>query len=160
MIKAVFNAVQNVDDVILVVKPHPNESEKELNKLIKPFKKIVMYKGSDNIVSLIKCSDLFVTMFSTTTIHALCLGKPIINIDFPSSNFVNSPFIKNSVTRVAKSKQEIECHIKSLINPTDKDKIYNEKMFKKRAKFLKDQVHLLDGKASERVVKYIENILI
>ena len=90
----------------LTFKMHPVEKYRQYffsNIVLKNFKLI---SGERSIDDLIGECDVFVTMFSQTTISAFLAGKPTINLSFHPD--VGRFFLEPKTTNIAKSKKELQ----------------------------------------------------
>jgi len=108
MIAAIGNAMRAVPEVQLVAKAHPAEDPRELAQLLGPGLCALLGPGED-IIPLIKASDIFMTFFSQTALQALCAGKPVLNVAFPGAGGMDL-YERSGATWVARNEREImEC---------------------------------------------------
>ena len=130
MIQSLFDAINLFPDLTLLVKPHPVESVEELSALIQGRPNISLINRETDIRHLTLSSDAFVTFFSGSTFEALALGKPVMNLAFPSS-YVDTVFIEAEATFIARNKQDIE---KFLTDLTQGDCSTEQEELKKKGK--------------------------
>ncbi len=148
---AIFEAIQNIKNVTLIIKQHPGE-KRMYTKMIKNYLKqykinsIITSPRSD-IYEQLFVSDLMLSGPSTSVLEAVVLNKPIIFL-----NFTKEPDIVNYV----------ECNIaigvyeKEYLLPTIKKLLEDDsELVENRQKFIKDYLYKVDGKATERVVDLI-----
>lgn len=156
MIKAIVEAVNSLEDIILVVKPHPTDNTRELRKLVGKSPKVVIADKTANILHLIKSCDILITFFSTSAMEALYVNKPVINVVFPGS-YDFYMYIESGATWVARSQSEIVLQLRKLAG----ENVYDEiaKREKSRQKFIRVWAHLPDGHATDRVVSHIINMM-
>lgn len=156
MIKTVVRVVGSVKDVTLVIKPHPGEKRNELAALIGNASHVVLTDGAVSIAPLIKACDVFVTFFSTTALQALYVGKPVITIDVPG-NGGGRLYTDSHATWVARSAEDLKTHITNLCSAERVE--YMKLKEEARRRFLHEMVHHVDGKATERVVQVVADLL-
>jgi len=159
MIRQTCNVISCIRNTVFVIKPHPNENLIELRRICKNFKNVKIIDKGVDITGFIQACDIFVTMFSTTALQALYIGKPVLNIDFPNARTVFSPYIDSGATWIAKSKNEVASQIKVIISSLENNVVDTHKE-SSRIEFVKDWAYYPDGKAADRIIKLIENILI
>jgi UDP-N-acetylglucosamine:LPS N-acetylglucosamine transferase len=156
MIEAIIKSTGSLDNIKLVVKPHPGESAQELKALIGKAPHVVIVDKTMDISRLIKASDVLITFFSQVGLQALYAGKPVINVDFPGSGG-NSLYLKSGTTWAAHSAEEITAHIRNLTGEArDREMAGRET---ERQHFLREMVCLPDGQATARVVQVILNMM-
>ena len=156
MIQAVVKVAGALENIRLVVKPHPGENTRELKSLIGSTRNAVLVERTRSISGLIKACDIFVTCFSTSALQALYAGKPVINIHFPD-NGGSGLYVESGATWVARSTDEVGTHIMNLIS-----KRRDEEMRKKeeaRERFLRRMLFCTDGRAADRVVEIVADML-
>jgi hypothetical protein len=156
MIKAVVGIVTSLKNVTLVVKPHPGEQRGELISLIGNPAHVVLVDGAVSIVPLIKACDVFMTFFSTTALQALYAGKPVITIDVPGSGG-GRLYTDSNATWVARSVDELMAHITNLLS-AQRAELLEEKE-EARSRFLHDMAYHPDGKATDRVVRVVADLI-
>lgn len=148
MIKALFKEVAGINNLILLVKPHPLENTAELKALAGSTRNIVFEEKNSDIRELIGLGDAFVTFFSTTAFDSFAMDKPTILISFPNSN--HCPIFEDSgAALVAKSKDDIHSHIQAIMNGIPLE--HAEKLKSARNQFLENWLYKLDGGATERI---------
>lgn len=148
MIKVLFKTVAGIDNLILMVKPHPLENTAELKKLAGHTSNIVFAEKNSDIRELIALSDAFVTFFSTTAFDSFSMAKPTILMSFPNSN--HCPIFEDSgAALVAKSEDDIHSHLQTIMNGIPL--AHAEKMQSARNQFLENWLYKLDGGAASRI---------
>lgn len=156
MIKAVVKVVGSMKDATLVIKPHPSEKRKELAALVGKAQGVILVDGAASVVPLIKACDVFITFFSTTALQALYAGKPVITIDIPGSGG-RQLYSDSQATWVARSPEELTEHVANLLSVNKGE--YATVKEVARDHFLREMVCLPDGKASERVLGLVVDLL-
>jgi UDP-N-acetylglucosamine 2-epimerase len=151
-IDAIGSFIEDSTHFRLIIKPHPTESIKIYNPIIKKYKNVILHKSSDDFSSLIVSSDILVTLISTVAIEAAVLDKPIICIDTSNKE---SMFASSGIAIEVKNLEELI--------PAIKDVLYNEdtrqKLAEARAKFVYEHAYKQDGNASERVANLIVQMI-
>ena len=116
-IRETCEAISSIKWAKLIVKAHPYENMKELRSILKNCKNIEIVGRDVEIAELIKSCDVFVTMFSQTTLEALYANKPVININFPNV-VLNSLYFSGKATKVAVDKADLLQEITAIKNGT------------------------------------------
>lgn len=141
-------------NIQLTVKLHPRsrESIQDINNLFghEELKHCDIIKTGDDTIKLLPEVYGLITVASTVITEALILDREGILVDYLAKG-LKLPF----------SGYDAVFHIKQL---NDLKKILNEsltgqKTFENKRKLLEDNLYLLDGKASERVAKIIEDCI-
>ena len=148
MIDALFQTVGNMDNLCLVVKPHPIESSNQLKQLAKDKQNIFFVDKRLDIRDIIKESDALVTFLSATTFDALVMNKPTINLSFPGS-YNNNLFEQSGATLVARTAEDIKQILSVICNGQSAGFLDN--LAANRERFLRQWAYQLDGCAAERI---------
>lgn len=156
MIKAVVNVATSMKGVTLVIKPHPGEKRKELAALVGKAEGVVLVDGTVDIAPLIKACDVFITFFSTTALQALYVGKPVITIDVPGSGG-GRLYTDSHATWVARSCEDLRRHLTNLFSPQREE--FQSTRKEARQRFLREMAYQPDGRAKERVLQVIVDLL-
>jgi len=156
MIKALVNVCGSRGYVKLIVKPHPGDNFRELNRLIGNPGPATIVDRSIDISPLIKACDILTTFFSTTALQAIYAGKPVINLAFPNSGGLDL-YTESGCTWVARSMEELEKHVENLSGKNRDKEIASR--FAARQLFLTEMIHCPDGKAASRVHRVVLDLL-
>ena len=148
MIDALFQIVTNMNDLCLVVKPHPGDNTKQLKQYAKGKKNILFVDKRQDIRNIIKVCDAFVTFHSSTVFDALVMNKPVINLSFPGSYFFTI-FDRSGATLVARNMDDIKRFLDLIGNGKIIELMNN--LAGHRENFLKQWFYQLDGCATERI---------
>ncbi len=140
-------------DYKLIVKGRKNW---DLNNLPKFIAKQENFKNLEflietNKMELLKSARIVIIHYTTMGLEAMIFDKPIISIEFKGLEKWNNFTNMNNVKMVYNEKQ-LENAIKKSLNESEKDK-------KEREKTLKNELYKLDGKATQRAVNFINNLL-
>jgi len=150
--KAMFETLQNLKDVTLIIKQHPGEGNK-YTKMIKDALKyynlniLITPKSSDIYEQLYVC-DIMVTKNSTTAMEAVTLNKPVIVL-----NLSGEPDVVGYVTEGVALGVYNEKYLKPTIEKLLKD---DSELAENRNKYIETYLYNIDGKSTERVLKIIE----
>ena len=153
---AVFKTMQNLDNVILIIKQHPGE-KKVHTKMIKAYIKkyklknvILVPKNSDTYEQIFVC-DLMITKDSTTGMEAVALNKPVIVLNL-SGEPDRVEYVKEGIALGVYKEEDLKPTIEKLLK--------NDSVLRKnRKKFIRKYLYKIDGKATERVVNLIEKMI-
>ena len=148
MKRALFQAIDSLEGLCLVVKPHPIENSAEMRKLAEGRRNILFTDKRLDIGDLIEATDVFVTFFSTTTFHALVMNKPTITISFPSS-CTNNLFEESGATIVAKTADDLASILHSI--GSGRITTLHDNLTPARERLLQRWFYQLDGRAGERI---------
>lgn len=148
MIDALFQSVDKIDGLCLVVKPHPLEDADQLKQLANGKQNILFVDKMFDIRDLIKTSDAFVTFFSGTTFDSLVMNKPTINLSFPGS-YNNNLFEQSGATLIARTAADINRILRVICNGQSAG--FLDSLAANRESFLRQWFYKLDGCAAERI---------
>jgi hypothetical protein len=148
MKKAVFDAADQVDGLILVVKPHPLENQEETKKYIGKLKNIVIVDPKMDIRALIKACDAFIGFGTTATVDSLIANKLTICPSFPGWIW-SDIFVESNATLVPRSPSEIVSAFQKVVNGSYREIL--TQFESARQDYLDGLAFKCDGKASERI---------
>ena len=154
---AVYNSIKQLSDKVqLVIKLHPRELDDYMYKKIAKEVGIepVILKGSANLYEILYACDLMVTKRSNTVIEAAILDKPSITMNFLEEEDTTHYSESGAVLTVFKEEDLIININKILYDEETQEKLKNA-----REKFVYGHVYGGDGKATERVVNLIEDMV-
>jgi len=153
-VRSVCKAVKSILGLQLVIKTHPAEY------LTKHYKKIIKESGVKGILTkrylhpLIKGCSIIITVSSTTGLEALIMRKPLITINLSGKHDL-MPYAEKGAAIGVYKPEDIKPAIKSVLE----DKDVRKKLAKNAKLFIYDQCYKIDGKASERIVDLIKEII-
>ncbi|NKQ39678.1 MAG: glycosyltransferase [Methanosarcinales archaeon] len=154
-LKEVVVAIENMDNATLIIKQHPGEGQK-YTKMIKDYLSrfgidaIMMQKDSDTYELLFIC-DLMIIKDSTTAMEAIALNKPVIVLNF-SGDLDVVDYVEQGVALGVYNEGILKSTIEKLLE-NDSDLKNNRKIY------IEKYLYKIDGKATERVVNLIEEII-
>jgi hypothetical protein len=152
LMRIVLNAVKGLEDVVLVVKPHPAENKKSYADFIEKTKipnAIVLASDYNTMKALCVC-DLVITMFSTTALEAMMLEKPVITINVEEETA--SPFAKGGPTMNVSTSKELLQAINGVLTNHD----LRKSLIDRQNTFLSEQMYGMDGQSSKRATDFIK----
>jgi hypothetical protein len=151
---------QQLPDVHIIVKPHPEETVEYYQEIINEAKSnALVYNGTD-LYGIIKLADLVITGISTTIMQSLLLDKPVVMIDIKETSYFPTeheyiPYVTNGVAFGIYHGKDYD--------PVIKDALYNlekrKNLANNRKEFMYHHAYLQDGKASERVADLILSMI-
>lgn len=127
-------------DMQLIIKIHPNGEKISYYKNVLKGKKDVTILQNENIYSLINTADVVLTVFSTSCLETVIIGKPLVIYDF---GFSDSEMYFDVALKV-KNYDELVSTI---------SKIKGYKNTKQREEFIEKYCYKIDGNASERIAQ-------
>ncbi len=152
----VIAACKELDDIQLVVKPHPGENYDTYRSIFSKLNyEATLYEGQ-NLHGLMKASDVIVTGISTTGLEALIFKKPLVIVKHKGERISkkDEEYIPYVSYGVALGVTEVS-QLPKAITDTLYDKAVRKQLLGNQANFLKEHIYRHDGKATERVVDLI-----
>ena len=151
---SIFKTISELDDVILIIKPHPWENEKHKNLMKEELKKyniIVYFMSTDSdTTEAIYISDLVIIQNSTVGQEVIALDKPLICLDYSTTpDPVN--YAKDGVAEGVYNPKDLKNTIVSLLNDDTQQKLA-------RNAYISKYLYKMDGKAAERCISVIESM--
>lgn len=152
--KTIFNAIKNIKNCYLIIKAHPNESDLEFYKKIAKEIDIQNYMITQehNLYEILSISDVVIVPYSTVGIEAMRMRRPVITMNLLSLHD-DDPLIKSNIPFVIRTTEEL---IPAIENCLDKEEINS--MLNDGELFSLKQLGIVDGLASERIIKLIQEI--
>jgi len=153
--KVIFETMQNLKDRTLIIKQHPGEG-KRYTKMIRNYLEkykanaIITPKDSDTYELLFVC-DLMITRHSTTAMEAVALNKPVVILNL-SGEPDPVEYVMEGVALGVYSEEDLRPAIEKLL----KD---DSELARNRAKYIEKYLYKIDGKATERVVDLIGEMI-
>lgn len=160
-VKKYLQEMNKVGNINIIIKLHPREIDTKLyesivNSLgyrnIDIIKTVGKTQTKDFLYSLIKDSDLVISFGSTSSVESLIIGTPTLIIDlfcFPQDSIMAEGIIH------AKRNEDISRVVAEML--------YNKKKIvealKKGDQVVKKYLYKVDGKANERVLKIIKELI-
>lgn len=154
MIKSIVKASNNIPEIKLAIKPHPSDDIVALKRLCEGYNNIIFLDKSCTTSSLIKACDVFVTMFSQTTLEALYANKPVINVNFFESG-IKADFLEKGATLIAHTEAEVMEAFKA-VAAGDFKFFQSEEQHAAAKMVLCDWTSTPDGRAGDRIIKLIQ----
>ncbi|MCR4340414.1 MAG: CDP-glycerol glycerophosphotransferase family protein [Gemmatimonadaceae bacterium] len=113
MTQAIFAGAAAVPALTLVVKPHPLEDVNKTRQLASGAANIVFAAGAEDIRTVTRTCDAFVTLGSASTLDAVILGKPTICPAFPGWRW-NELFVNTGAIAVPQTADEVASAFREL----------------------------------------------
>jgi len=155
---AVLRSMKQLNEVLLVIKPHPREDPKFYSKFLRecdagisPDKIKLMQEV--NTSKLIKASDLLITVNSTVALESNVIGTPVLTLNFMEEK---DPFYSQEGGAIGVEKPEA---LTDVIHKALYDEKFREKISINRNEFLQKYISYKDGGATERVAKLVMQVV-
>lgn len=143
-------AVERLEGVFLLVKPHQAESRKPYQEVLarvsSPRTRIL--SAAANLVELLFASDGLITVDSLASSEALVLGRPVLVVNLPSN--LGSLVERGVALGVARG-ESIEKGLRALLFDRETGRALEER----RRQFIQEFAFGADGGSTERIVELI-----
>ena len=150
----IVKSLRNIKNVELVVKLHVDDDSSFYNEILSHLKyKAIVTKDTD-LYSLLFCSDLVVSISSTVILEASVMGKPVIQLNL-IENYDFFGDMKNKAFIKITNKKDLPTAIKRSLF----DESFSKKIKIKREKSILEYYHRIDGKATERFLNVVDELL-
>ena len=156
MKKAIFDIINRLDNVYLIVKPHPEENEKQTKDLVKRNDRIIFLDKKMDIKPYTNICDCFISFGSTTTMDAILLDKLVLCPAFPGWIWSDT-CIDTGTVYFPNSYDEI-FNILQKVSRSDHHKMIGSLDFNKK-KFVSNWFYKFDGKSSNRISRIALNMI-
>lgn len=148
--KTVLQTMQTLKNVALIIKQHPGEAKNYTtmikNYLVEYGAYAVVTPGNSDVYEQLFACDLLIAKNSTTIIESVALGKPVVVLnlmrDVPS---VGLDFAEEGVAVQVSRGESLGPTIEKLL-------VDDSQLARKRKAFVKEYLYKLDGRATDRVV--------
>ena len=149
--EALSRAVKEIPKTQLVIKTHPSEylTKKYLEIAGKHLDNTVLTK--EYLYPLLNRCDLLVISSSTVGMEAMILGKPVITVNFTGKPDL-MPYAEEKAAVGVYKEEDLLRTIKLVLDKKSRKKL-------KVKEFIYKRCYKMDGKASERIVEFIEKCL-
>ncbi|MBU1199375.1 MAG: CDP-glycerol glycerophosphotransferase family protein [Nanoarchaeota archaeon] len=154
LLKTTFKYFQNKNNVKLIIKMHPNDSElkrKKIESWLQQYKLRGIVIKDENLSKLIYSADMIITYTSTAVYECILMNKKVVVADFAMDS--GQPYVTDNLIKLCRNSNELSAQINKEFNSKG---MLNER---KRREFIKKYLFSDDGKASERAVKYIKEVM-
>jgi len=153
--KTVFETMKHIKNATLVIKQHPAEGEIYIKMIQANLKKyninaVLVPKKSDTY-ELLFDSDIIITKDSTSGIEALALNKPLIVLNLSGKPDL-ADYVTEGVALGVYQPKDLQTTIETIL----KD---DSMLVKNRKKYVEKNLYKIDGKATERVINVINNLV-
>jgi CDP-glycerol glycerophosphotransferase (TagB/SpsB family) len=151
----ILKNTNSIDGIQLVIKPHPNETINWFNQKLASVKTDVMVlpPKSDTIEAIFAC-DAFISVNSTTILEALILDKPVVVVNL-SNQIEPLPWVKEGAALGVYTADKIQSTIEAVLFEENVKK----QLHKKCTDFVFKYLYKIDGKATDRVISLIQELV-
>jgi len=151
----VFQVIEKLDNVVLIIKPHPEEPfiyTKMIQEIIKNYNinAIIPPKDSD-IYEHLNSSDLLIVKDSTTVIEAVILKKPIIILNLDKKQQF-SRYVDEKIALGAYNAKQLMNSIIMLLEDSNV-------LMGNHGKFIRKYLYKIDGQSVDRVIEIIDRMI-
>ena len=146
------NQLTSIEQSGMVIKVHPGEPVERYAYLADRNSRVAVVKNFD-LNELTAACDLFITQTSTTGFLAMAAGRPIITFDFDRVGVLDFYQQVGGTRHVTEREDFLETAVALLEDPVAKAALAQEQE-QTIARYMR-----LDGKASERIVSLIEEMI-
>jgi CDP-glycerol glycerophosphotransferase (TagB/SpsB family) len=145
-----FMNLLNIIPMHLFIKPHPAETDLSAYAPLAQRENVILSKDVD-LYKLLNACDLIITKNSTTAMEAAALNKPIIVLNLGGEPDVID-YVKEGIALGVYNENELPIAVKRLLED-------DELLRSHRDSYVKKYLHKIDGKSSQRVARFIEELL-
>ena len=153
-IHALFGVLDNMKNIKLIIKQHPNEEQIYTELLLSNISRYkidyILVPKNSSMNELLFISDLLITKNSSTCREAVLFAKPIIILDLSKKPY-SSEYIEEGVAKAIYSEKELREAIVGLL----KD---DAELAKNRARYINNYLYRNDGMATTRIVSLVEKL--
>jgi UDP-N-acetylglucosamine 2-epimerase len=155
MLTGVIDTVLKNRDASLVVKVHPREEAGPFQTIVDryPGANIKVFRDIDLYALLNNC-ELLITKGSTVALEAMMIGKAVIILDL-SDKPVAVPYVKEGAALGVYRQEDVEDAIFKMLY----DEESRGRLKVKRDEFVRNWAHEPDGRASERIVTLMKDLI-
>lgn len=153
--ETVFETMQEIKNVTLIIKQHPGEGERHTEMIKKYLSNytvdvILTEKNSDTYEQIYIC-DLLMTKTSTTAMEAVALNKPVIILNL-GEQADTIDYVQQGVALGVYKEEDLKTAIRKLLAS-------DAELARNREQYVRKYLYKIDGKAAERVVNIIGKII-
>jgi CDP-glycerol glycerophosphotransferase (TagB/SpsB family) len=154
-IEAVVAAAREFPALQIVVKLHPADAFAPYQRLQRELEGVDLHLTQhSDLAALLALSDLLVTRFSTTALEAMLQGKPVIVLNF-SGQPDPLPYVERGAALGVRDPSALPAAIRAVLEDEPTRRRLREGM----ARFVRDYAYRLDGRAGERVLALMEEMM-
>lgn len=153
IINSVFNAMKNIPEAQLIVKPHRFDIYSSL------YEKLAKENGVDatiikdiDIFELLYICDILIAKYSSVALEAVAFDKPVISINLTGMDSV--PYTREGIVVGVDEAEDVALAIKNIFE----NKKVGEELREKRKEFVSYYAHKIDGKSMERILNLIKKL--
>jgi hypothetical protein len=154
-LKVMEHVLENFKNIELGIKLHPVEDQEAplYQPLKRKYKNFKVYSKDKDFYRLLNNHDIFITKDSAAIIEAAIFDKEIIIVDFKSKQ--KNMFYELGVGALIDDEKKVKKVMGDLLKGTGMDR----ELAVRRKRFVELFNHKNDGKANERIIKLIKEML-
>lgn len=153
--REVFRAAQSLPAVPFVIKPHPGDHTKVWERLSSAAGLPNVTISRRDTYDLMKECRILLTMFSTAGAEAIYLEKPVVSVDLEHAD-LGTDFLAAGAAYVVDCKGQLAPLVARLLSESPG----SDPLIEKRREFAKAFLHREEKPAAERIVHYLEQIVL
>jgi len=156
--RAVLGAIAGISNTALIIKQHPGEAE-NYTRMIRDFVRgsksnVLITSGTSDMYEQLFICDLLIAKHSTTVIEAVALDKPVIILNLMGKEGAeySVDYVREGIATEVHREEELRPAIEKLLRD-------DSELSRNRKKFIERHLYKIDGKATERVVRIIRQMV-
>jgi UDP-N-acetylglucosamine 2-epimerase len=154
LLDAVYSARLSRPELQLVVKLHPKEDGALQREMAaeRGMTDVVIVK--ERLVELLWMCDLLVTMHSTVAMEAIAMGKPMVTVNLTGEKDLY-PYAESGAAIGVYRQEDLLPAVYAALE----DRKTRRRLDEGRRRFVRDHLHAVDGRASERIAEVATRLM-
>ncbi|MBT17994.1 MAG: hypothetical protein CL889_03350 [Dehalococcoidia bacterium] len=149
--EVILNTLKNIDDLQIMVKPHPVEPASYIKNLAHRLGvKVTVLPSNFDITQAIKACDFLITSYSTVAIEAMVASKPVVTVNLTGMPDV-IPYARAGASLGVVSSDELLSTVIKIIE----DPSFVHRQTASAKKYIDQELSHCDGKVTERFVELV-----
>ena len=149
--EVILNTLKNIDDLQIMIKPHPVEPASYIKNLAHRLGvKVTVLPSNFDITQAIKACDFLITSYSTVAIEAMVASKPVVTVNLTGMPDVIPYARAGASLGVVSSDELLSTVIKIIEDPT-----FVHRQTASAKKYIDQELSHCDGKVTERFVELV-----
>lgn len=149
-IRCISHLLDTLPEIYLFIKPHPGERDLSIYDPLARRENVTISKNI-NLYKLLNVCSMMITKNSTTAMEAAAIDKPVIVLNLSGEPDV-CDYVTEGIALGVYRERDLPPAVEKLLR-------YDPEMRKKRANYVEKHLYKVDGESSERVVRFIEEMM-